>query len=156
MASDAIVFACANPVPEIWPAAAREAGARIVATGRSDLANQVNNSLVFPAIFRGTLDVRATTISNGMAMAAARELSLVAREQGLHEDRILPPMDDLEAVLRVSVATAMQAQNEGTARLTRSAQQLREHAAAVIGRARAMTDCLTQAGLIPQAPSGGG
>lgn len=153
MASNPIVFACANPVPEIWPAIAREAGAKIVATGRSDFSNQVNNSLVFPGIFRGALDVRATTISNGMAMAAAGELALVAREQGLREERILPPMDDIEAVLRVSVATAMQAQVEGCARLTKTAKELREEATLVIQRARAMTDCLMQAGLIPPAPA---
>jgi malate dehydrogenase (oxaloacetate-decarboxylating) len=152
MAPDAVVFACANPVPEVWPADARESGARIVATGRSDFPNQVNNSLVFPGIFRGTLDVRARTISNGMAMAAARELAQVAREQGLHTERILPPMDDLEAVLRVSVATAMQAQKEGCARLAKTAEQLREQAAVVIRQARAMTDCLMQAGLIATAP----
>lgn len=152
MAPDAVVFACANPVPEVWPAVAREAGARIVATGRSDFSNQVNNSLVFPGIFRGTLDVRARTISNGMAMAAAGELARVAREQGLHTDRILPPMDDLEAVLRVSVATAMQAQKEGCAQLARTEDQLREQAALVIRQARAMTDCLMQAGVIASAP----
>ena len=84
-------------------------------------------------------------------MAAAGELARVAREQGLREERILPPMDDIEAVLRVSVATAMQAQNEGCARLTKTAKQLREQATLVIQRARAMTDCLMQAGLIPQA-----
>ena len=72
MASDAIVFACANPVPEIWPDEAREAGARIVATGRCDLPNQVNNSLAFPGIFRGALDVRAREITDQMAIAAAR------------------------------------------------------------------------------------
>lgn len=148
MASGAIVFACANPVPEIWPTLAREAGARIVATGRSDFPNQVNNSLVFPAIFRGSLDVRARTISDGMAMAAARELASVANEQGLREDRILPPMDDLETVLQVAVATAMQAQKEGIARLTKPAAELREQAALVIGRSRAMTRCLMEAGLI--------
>ncbi len=152
MAPDAVVFACANPVPEVWPAIAREGGARIVATGRSDFPNQVNNSLVFPGIFRGTLDVRAAKISEGMAMAAARELSRVAREQGLRSDRILPPMDDLEAILRVSVATAMRAQNEGIARLTKTEDQLREQADAIIRHARAMTDCLMQAGLITNGP----
>jgi malate dehydrogenase (oxaloacetate-decarboxylating) len=152
MARDAIVFACANPVPEVWPADAREAGARIVATGRSDFPNQVNNSLVFPGIFRGTLDVRARTISNGMAMAAARALASVAHEQGVHTERILPPMDDLQAVLRVSVATAMQALKEGCARLERTEEQLGEQATVVIRQARAMTECLMQAGLITNAP----
>jgi malate dehydrogenase (oxaloacetate-decarboxylating) len=78
MARDAIVFACANPIPEIWPWDAKEAGARIVCTGRSDFANQVNNSLVFPGVFRGALDVRARTITDEMAMAAAHELARCA------------------------------------------------------------------------------
>jgi malate dehydrogenase (oxaloacetate-decarboxylating) len=88
MARDAIVFACANPVPEIWPAAAKSAGARIVATGRSDFPNQVNNSLVFPALFRGVLDVRARRISDSMALAAAEALAAAARERGLTEASI--------------------------------------------------------------------
>ena len=79
MAADAIVFACANPVPEIWPWDATEAGARIVATGRSDFPNQVNNSLGFPGIFRGVLDVRARSITDEMALAAADVLAGYAR-----------------------------------------------------------------------------
>lgn len=153
MARDAIVFACANPVPEIWPTAAHQAGARIVATGRSDFPNQVNNSLVFPAIFRGALDVRARAISDTMAMAAARELACVAREQGLHDQRILPPMDDMETVLRVSVATALQAQQDGIAQLTQTATRLRQQAARTIERARATTHCLMAAGLIRAVPA---
>jgi malate dehydrogenase (oxaloacetate-decarboxylating) len=82
MARDAVVFACANPVPEIWPWEARQAGARVVGTGRGDFPNQVNNSLGFPAIFRGTLDVRARTISDEMALAAAYELAGFARGDG--------------------------------------------------------------------------
>ncbi|MCX7707309.1 MAG: NADP-dependent malic enzyme, partial [Anaerolineae bacterium] len=80
MAEDAIVFACANPVPEIWPWEAEAAGARIVATGRSDFPNQVNNSLGFPGIFRGALDVRARTINEEMKVAAARALAALTRE----------------------------------------------------------------------------
>ena len=94
MARDAIVFACANPNPEIWPWDAKEAGARIVATGRSDFNNQLNNSLVFPGIFRGTLDSRAVTISDEMALAAAMELAKCAEEHGLSEEAILPTMAD--------------------------------------------------------------
>ncbi|MGB4366452.1 MAG: NADP-dependent malic enzyme, partial [Acetomicrobium sp.] len=75
MAKDAMLFACANPVPEIWPWEAKEAGARIVATGRSDFPNQINNSLIFPAVFRGTLDVRASAITDEMCIAAAKTLS---------------------------------------------------------------------------------
>jgi malate dehydrogenase (oxaloacetate-decarboxylating) len=88
MAKGAIVFACANPLPEIWPWEAKEAGARIVGTGRSDFSNQVNNSMGFPAIFRGALDVRARTITDEMAIAASRELARCADEQGIREDYI--------------------------------------------------------------------
>src|SRR5438093_12768377 len=92
---DPIVFACANPIPEIWPWEAKEAGARIVATGRSDFPNQVNNSIGFPAIFRGTLDVRAKMISDEMCIAAAGEIAKVAEEKGLNEDRIIPSISDV-------------------------------------------------------------
>ena len=81
MADDSIVFACANPIPEIWPWVAQEAGARIVATGRSDFPNQVNNSLGFPAIFRGVLDVKAKTMTDGMCIAAARSLRTTLKSE---------------------------------------------------------------------------
>lgn len=116
-APDAIVFACANPVPEIWPWDAKDAGARIVATGRSDFANQVNNSLVFPGIFRGVLDVRARAITDEMAIAAAHELALCARERGIHEDSILPTMDEWQVPMRLAVATPTKAQEQGLARV---------------------------------------
>jgi malate dehydrogenase (oxaloacetate-decarboxylating) len=96
MAKDAIIFACANPVPEIWPEDARAAGARIVATGRSDFPNQVNNSLVFPGLFRGVLDVRARRITDEMALAAAHELAACGEAIGLDERHILPAMDDVD------------------------------------------------------------
>lgn len=113
MARDAIVFACANPVPEIWPAEARAAGARIVATGRSDFPNQLNNSLVFPAVFRGTFDSGARAISDDMALAAAHELARCAADKGLRDEAILPLMSDWEAVPRVAAAVALKAQEEG-------------------------------------------
>jgi malate dehydrogenase (oxaloacetate-decarboxylating) len=94
MAKDSIVMPCANPVPEIWPWEAKEAGARIVATGRSDFPNQVNNSLGFPGIFRGALDVMARTITDEMCIAAAVELAKVAEDNGLREDYIIPSMDE--------------------------------------------------------------
>src|SRR6059036_1764497 len=100
MADDSIIFACANPIPEVWPWEAKEAGAKIVATGRSDFPNQVNNSLGFPGIFRGTLDVRAKTISDEMCIAAARELAAVAEETGLSEDYIVPTMEEIEVFAR--------------------------------------------------------
>ena len=121
MNKDAIVFACANPIPEIWPWEAKAAGARIVATGRGDFANQVNNSLGFPGIFRGALDVRARTITDEMARAAASELAACAEEQGLSEERIVPRMDEWEVFPRVAVATAMRAQEQGVRRSARAA-----------------------------------
>ena len=96
MAEDAIVFACANPVPEIWPWEAEAAGARIVATGRSDFPNQVNNSLGFPGIFRGALDVRAKTITDEMCIAAAEALAAAAPDGGLNPECILPTMIEWE------------------------------------------------------------
>jgi len=86
MADDSIVFVCANPIPEIWPWEAKDAGARIVATGRSDFPNQVNNSLGFPGIFRGTLDVMARTITDEMCIAASYELAKCAEDKGYHEE----------------------------------------------------------------------
>ena len=122
-AKDAIVFACANPTPEIWPWDAKEAGARVVATGRSDFSNQLNNSLVFPGIFRGTLDSRALTISDEMATAAAMELARCAEENGLNEDAILPSMADWRIVPRIAAARALKAQELGLARITRSREE---------------------------------
>jgi malate dehydrogenase (oxaloacetate-decarboxylating) len=136
MARDAIVFACANPVPEIWPWEAREAGARIITTGRSDFPNQLNNSLVFPGIFRGTLDSRAATISDEMALAAALELARCAEEKGLKEDAILPTMADTWVVPRVAAATALKAQELGLARVTHSREEYIEAATRRIAEAQ--------------------
>ena len=83
MAKDPIVFITANPIPEMWPWDAKEAGARVIGTGRSDFPNQINNSLGFPGIFRGTLDVSATTITDEMCIAAATELAKCAEDRGI-------------------------------------------------------------------------
>ena len=152
MAPDPIVFACANPVPEIWPWEAKEAGVRVMATGRSDFPNQVNNSLGFPGIFRGVLDVRARSITDKMSLAAAHELARIAVERGLREDAILPRMDDEEVAVREAVATGLAAQAEGVARLSASADQLRASAAAAIRNARDATRVLMQEGIIRRAP----
>lgn len=144
MARDAIVFACANPVPEISPQDAAAAGARIVATGRSDFPNQVNNSLVFPAIFRGALDVRARTISDEMALAAAAELARCAVDAGLRADHILPHMENVEAVSRVAAATAVKALEQGIARATIEPGEYVRQVAMRISRVRekaAMMQC---------------
>jgi len=115
MAKDAIIFACANPVPEIWPDEALAAGARIVATGRSDFPNQVNNSLVFPGLFRGVLDVRARAISDDMALAAAHALAGHARRTGLSDRAILPPMERIEVAAEIASAVGAAAVFEGVA-----------------------------------------
>jgi malate dehydrogenase (oxaloacetate-decarboxylating) len=153
MAPNAIVFACANPTPEIWPHAAKVAGARVVATGRGDFPNQVNNSLGFPAIFRGVLDVRATTITDQMALAAARELAATVSEPTA--DRIVPRMDDWEIYPRVAAATAMAAQREGVAQLSRSRDELQEVARRAIVTARESTFALMRERLIPPVPAAG-
>ena len=153
MAKDAIVFACANPSPEIWPWEAAAAGARIVATGRSDFPNQLNNSLVFPGVFRGTLDARARTISDEMALAAAHELARCAEERGLREDCILPRMEDEELAPRVAAATAMKAQEQGISKRNASREDYRREAAAKIRHARNAVAALQRTGLLgPVAP----
>lgn len=149
MAHDAIVFACANPVPEIWPWEAQEAGARIVATGRSDFPNQVNNSLCFPGIFRGVLDVAARTITDEMCIAVAEELARCAEEQGLSEDHILPRMDDPEVVPREAVAVGLKAITQGVARKILTATELRSRAEMLVNRAQRETAVLMQTGIIP-------
>ncbi len=148
MARDAIVFACANPVPEIWPWEAKEAGAVVVATGRSDFSNQVNNSLGFPGIFRGTLDVHARTITDEMCVAAAGALAAMAEKKGLNPDYILPNMDEWEVFPREAVAVAMKAQEQGVARLTRSYDEEFEQASAIIARARNLTKRMMEEGFI--------
>ncbi len=152
MARDAIVFACANPVPEIWPWEAKEAGARIVATGRSDFPNQVNNSLGFPGIFRGTLDVRAKTITDEMCIAASYELARTAQDKGLHDDYLVPTMDEWEVFPREAVAVGMKAMEQGVAGLTLSRDELYDQASRTIERARAETQLLMDEGMIPPAP----
>lgn len=152
MAKDAIVFPCANPVPEIWPWEAKEAGARIVATGRSDFANQLNNSLGFPGIFRGTLDVRARTITDEMCLAAAKELAQCAEDRGIHDEYIAPTMDEWEVFPREAVAVAMKAQEQGVARLTATREELYAKASETIKAARDQVHVLTEQGLIAQAP----
>lgn len=117
MAKDAIVFAMANPVPEIMPDLAREAGARIVGTGRSDFPNQVNNVLAFPALFRGALDVRASDINEAMKIAAAKAIASVIDEAELNEENILPKPFDKRIRKAVSEAVAQAARTSGVARL---------------------------------------
>ncbi len=119
MAPGPIIFALANPVPEIMPEEALEAGARIVATGRSDFPNQVNNSLVFPGVFRGALDVRATTITTDMELAAAEALADVIPAGELRTDYIIPDAFDFRVPPSVAAAVARSAMDTGVARVKR-------------------------------------
>jgi malate dehydrogenase (oxaloacetate-decarboxylating) len=152
MAEDPIVFACANPTPEIFPHEAEEAGARIVATGRSDFKNQVNNSLGFPGIFRGTLDVRAKTITDEMCIAAATALANFAERKGLSEDYIIPTMDEWEVYVDEAVAVGMKAIEQGVAGKEMTEEQLRAKAFETIKTAREIVHTLMAAGYIPAPP----
>lgn len=151
MNSDAIVFSCANPIPEIWPWVAKEAGARIVSTGRSDFPNQINNSLGFPGIFRGTLDVRASVITDEMCFAAAEALADQIGDQ-LDEDHLLPTMDDWEVFAKEAAAVGMKAQEQGVARLEKSYDELLENATKVIKRSRDLTSMMENKGFILAPP----
>jgi malate dehydrogenase (oxaloacetate-decarboxylating) len=153
MNDDSIVFACANPIPEIWPWEAKEAGARIVATGRSDFPNQVNNSLGFPAIFRGVLDVKAKTVTDDMCIAAAEELAKFAQERGMNEEDILPRMEEWEVYPKEAVACALKSIDQGVARVKPSRKELYERATAIIRNARESTKLLMKEGLIKPPPS---
>jgi len=153
MSNDSIIFACANPIPEIWPWDAEEAGARIVATGRSDFPNQVNNSLGFPGIFRGVLDVKAKTVTDDMCIAAAQELANYAQERGISEKDILPRMDEWEVFPREAVACALKSIEQGVARVKPSKQELYERASVIIQNARQSTELLMKHGLIRKPPT---
>jgi malate dehydrogenase (oxaloacetate-decarboxylating) len=150
MAKDAVLFICANPIPEMWPWDAKEAGALVVATGRSDFPNQVNNSLGFPGIFRGTLDVRATTITDEMCIAAAEELAKMAEEKGLSADYIMPTMDEVDVFPREAAAVAMKAVEQGIAKITNvTYEQEYQYAKNLIMRARGMVQDAMALGYIP-------
>ncbi len=148
MADDSIVFVCANPIPEIYPWEAKEAGARIVATGRSDFPNQVNNSLGFPGIFRGTLDVMARTITDEMCVAAAVELAKTAEDNGMHEDYLVPTMDEWEVFPREAAAVGRKAIEQGVARLDLTYDEIYKMAEVKIKAAREAFDSLQNNGFI--------
>jgi malate dehydrogenase (oxaloacetate-decarboxylating) len=152
MAKDAIVLAGANPIPEIWPWEAEEAGAVVVATGRSDFPNQVNNSLGFPGIFRGALDVRATTITDEMAIVASETLASLLDDKDLSPHHILPTMDEWDIFPREAAAVAMKAQEQGVARVATTYDEEYERASKMIRCSREMTHLLMREGFIPEAP----
>jgi malate dehydrogenase (oxaloacetate-decarboxylating) len=152
MNKDAIVFVCANPIPEIWPWEAKKAGAAIVATGRSDFPNQVNNSLGFPGIMRGTLDVQARTITDEMAIAASLELAALAEDRGLDVDNIMPNMDDWEVYPREAAAVAVKAVEQGVAKIETTYEKELDYASGIIKLTRDMTRMMMEKGFIEQAP----
>jgi malate dehydrogenase (oxaloacetate-decarboxylating) len=153
MADRAVVFACANPVPEIWPYAAKEAGAFIVATGRGDFPNQVNNSVCFPGILKGALLVRAKKISDGMAIRCAHSIADFSERRGISPDNIVAGMDETGVFAEEAADVAMQAVAEGLARVTLSRQEVYDRAMADISAARAVTEDLMRLGHIPPPPA---
>jgi malate dehydrogenase (oxaloacetate-decarboxylating) len=152
MAARSIVFACANPVPEIWPHAALEAGAFIVATGRGDFPNQVNNSLCFPGILKGALLARARGISDGMALRCAHSLADFARKQGISPSRILPDMEDEGLFAQEAADVAQQAIDEGLARSGLSRQEVYDRAAVDIASSRTLFKTMVDNGAIAPPP----
>lgn len=148
MEKRAIVFALANPVPEIWPSEAIANGAEIVATGRSDFPNQVNNSLVFPGVFRGALDSRTKRINEQMIVEASNELAKFAEEKGLSTDYIIPRMDQWEVFPRVASAIAYSAVKFGFARISKSKEEFYANALNIISKNRNIIEKLIEIGLI--------
>jgi malate dehydrogenase (oxaloacetate-decarboxylating) len=148
MGSKPIVFVCANPVPEIYPYAAKEAGAYIVATGRGDFPNQVNNSLGFPGILKGALTVRARKVTDEMAIAAAYSVANFAEKKGIHPDYIMPTMDETEVFAHEAADVAMEAIKNGVARLESDRQTVYNNTLKDIRFARDTMDLLMKNGFI--------
>ena len=152
MADKSIVFACANPVPEIYPYEAKAAGAYIVATGRGDFPNQVNNSLGFPGILKGALIVKASKITDNMAVAAAYSTAKTAEDRGITPESIAPLMTEREVFPREARDVAMQAIKDGVARVEMSADEVYKKAEADIQEATDLTDKLMELGFIKEPP----
>lgn len=152
MNNDAILFALANPVPEIWPEAAKEAGARIVATGRGDFPNQVNNSLVFPGVFRGVLDARAKGVNFDIMVAASYEIADFVKNPT--EDRIVPTMEEWELYPMVASRVASKTVEMGLARKANSREGFYKMAQELIETNRKMYIRLMDEKLIKELPGG--
>ncbi len=152
MGEKPIVFVCANPVPEIYPHAAKEAGAYIVATGRGDFPNQVNNSLGFPGILKGSLLVRARKVTDEMAIAAARSLAETAEKKGIHPNYIIPLMDEEGVFPEEATAVAMQAIRDGVARRPMTAEEVYNRAKEDIEYSRKLVHHLMEEGFIRTLP----
>ncbi|MBN1617587.1 MAG: NADP-dependent malic enzyme [Spirochaetales bacterium] len=150
MAPKSIVFVCANPVPEIWPHEAKEAGAFIVATGRGDFPNQVNNSVCFPGILKGALLVRSKKITDGMAITCAHSIADYSEKKGIDSEHIVVTMEDAEVFAVEAADVAMKAIEEGVARVKMSWQEVHDRALADIRQSREMSSLLMDKGFIPE------
>jgi malate dehydrogenase (oxaloacetate-decarboxylating) len=153
MAKKSIVFTCANPVPEIWPYAAKEAGAYIVATGRGDFPNQVNNSVCFPGILKGALLVRAKKITDGMAIRCAHSIADFSEKRGIAPDNIIASMEETEVFAVEAADVAQQAIAEGVARIQLSWDEAHSRAKADIAAARSLVDDMQSRGHIKDVPA---
>ena len=152
MNKKAIVFTCANPIPEIWPHEAKEAGAFIVGTGRGDFPNQINNSVCFPGILKGALLVRAKKISDGMAIRCSHSIADYSEKKGINPDNIVVTMEDEDVFAQEAADVAMQAIKEGLARVTITWDEAYKKAKEEIKQCRALTKTLMQEGYIKEPP----
>jgi len=152
MGEKPIVFVCANPVPEIYPHEAREAGAFIVATGRSDFPNQVNNSMCFPGLLKGSLLVHASRVTDAMAIEAAHSLARAQQARGLDPDHIMPTMDDVDVFPREAADVAAQAIRDGVAQHHLDPEEVYQQAHRDIQEAREITQLLMEREKIPTPP----
>jgi malate dehydrogenase (oxaloacetate-decarboxylating) len=153
MAEKSIVFVCANPVPEIWPYAAKEEGAYIVATGRGDFPNQINNSVCFPGILKGALLVRSRKITDGMAIRCAHSIAEFSQKRGITADNIIANMDETEVFAQEAADVAQQAISEGVARIDLCWDEVYERAKADINAARDMVEEMKRMGQIKEFPA---
>ncbi len=152
MAENPIVFVCANPVPEIYPHAAKEAGAYIVATGRGDFPNQVNNSIGFPGILKGALLTKAKKITDNMAIAAAQSIAAFSERRGIHADNIIANMEEMEVFPHVAADVAMQAIKDGVARQAVTWEEVYDLTLGGIVQTRKLTSILQNEGFIEEPP----
>ncbi len=149
MNKDAILFALSNPVPEIWPRDAKEAGIRIVATGRSDFPNQVNNSLIFPSVIRGVLDVKSKAVPDDAIIAGAKELAEYAQRHGaLSDEHILPTMMDREIYPLVAAAVGDACVKMGISRIQLTRKQIQSRAEEIIQKTQKLIHVLQKSNLI--------
>jgi malate dehydrogenase (oxaloacetate-decarboxylating) len=152
MAERAVVFACANPTPEIWPHTAKEAGAFIVGTGRGDFPNQVNNSLCFPGLLKGALLARSRKITDNMAIRCSHSIADFSEKRGFSPDKIIVDMSETDLFSEEAGDVAAAAVAEGVARVDVSREEVRRRAAADIAAVRSTLRCLEEAGDIPPLP----